>query len=254
MMHKKKKVFATIILFMVGAITTFLYVESLVFAADQKVLERGKKVYESRCVICHGPKGDGKGLVGIVHRFEKKGMVWTIYPRDFTTGVFRFRTTPTGCLPTNDDLLRVVTNGIPRAYMPSSADLSLEDRKAVIEYIKTFSPRWKEEEPCKPFPVKKPQWVGNSESVAKGEKLWKDMKCWECHGEQGKGDGQRQTGSRMTGVIRFYPLISQLVQQRWVLPLKMSILLTQQGLMEAVCHLMRTQCQKKIDGISSHSH
>lgn len=193
MKHIKKRfyLFGFTILFVTVTILTFLYLHGFAFAADPKVIERGKKVYESRCVICHGPKGDGKGLVGIVHRFEKRGMVWTIYPRDFTTGVFRFRTTSTGCLPADDDLLRVVTNGIPRAYMPSSADLSLQDRKAVIEYIKTFSPRWKEEEPCKPFPVKKPQWVGTTESVAKGERLWKEMKCWECHGEQGRGDGPK---------------------------------------------------------------
>jgi cytochrome c oxidase cbb3-type subunit 2 len=154
-------------------------------------LELGKKVYNSRCVICHGPKGDGKGLVGIVARVQKKGMVWKIYPRDFTVGVFKFRTTPTGCLPTDEDLLRVVTNGIPRAYMPSAADLSVKERKAVIEYIKTFSPRWKEEEPCKPITVKKPKWVGSPKSVARGEKLWKEMKCWECHGMEGKGDGPK---------------------------------------------------------------
>ncbi len=173
------------------AVATFFYLQGIVSAADPKTIELGKKVYESRCIICHGEKGDGKGLVGIIHRFEKKGMVWTIYPRDFTTGVFRFRTTPTGCLPTNEDLLRVVTNGIPRAYMPSHEDVPLNERKAVIEYIKTFSKRWKEEEPCKPIPVKRPAWVGTAASIEKGKKLYKEMKCWECHGEQGKGDGPK---------------------------------------------------------------
>lgn len=161
------------------------------YAAENKTVEMGKKVYEKRCVICHGDKGDGKGLVGIVHRYQKRGTVQTIFPRDFTTGVFRFRTTPTGCLPTNDDLLRVVTGGIPRAYMPSHEDVPLDERKAVVEYLKTFSKRWKEEDPCKPFIVKAPRWVGNSESTDKGKKLYKEMKCWECHGEHGKGDGPK---------------------------------------------------------------
>ncbi len=160
-------------------------------AADSKLIEKGKKVYESRCIICHGPKGDGKGLIGIVNRAQIRGSVQTIYPRDFTTGVFRFRTTPTGCLPTDENLLRVVTNGIPRSYMPSHEDVSMEERKAVIEYVKTFSPRWKEEEACKPIPVKKPAWVGTPESIAKGKKIYREMKCWECHGEQGKGDGPK---------------------------------------------------------------
>ncbi|MBF0609357.1 MAG: c-type cytochrome [Candidatus Magnetobacterium sp. LHC-1] len=151
----------------------------------------GKKIYESRCVICHGSNGDGKGLVGIVHRVEKKGMSWDIYPRDFTAGVFKFRTTPTGCMPLENDLLNVVTVGIPRAYMPSSVDLSEKERKAVVQYIKSFSPRWKDEEPCPPISVKKPAWVGKPESVAKGEQIWDKMKCWECHGKEGKGDGTK---------------------------------------------------------------
>jgi len=159
--------------------------------AVEKIIEQGKKVYESRCIICHGDKGDGKGLVGIVYRYQKRGLVQTIFPRDFTTAVFRFRTTSTGCLPTDDDLLTIVTDGIPRAYMPSNADLSLNDRKAVVEYIKTFSKRWKEDEPCKPFLVKKTVWVGSTASIEKGKKLYNEMKCWECHGEYGKGDGPK---------------------------------------------------------------
>ncbi|MEO5356812.1 MAG: c-type cytochrome [Nitrospirae bacterium YQR-1] len=151
----------------------------------------GKKVFESRCVICHGAKGDGKGLVDVVHRNEKKGMVWAVFPRDFTSGVFKFRTTPTGCLPTEEDLVRVISGGIPRAYMPSSADLSKEELKAVTGYIKTFSKRWKEEKACNSIPIKKPSFVGTPDSVAKGEKLWENMKCWECHGKEGKGNGTK---------------------------------------------------------------
>ncbi|WP_420264675.1 c-type cytochrome [Candidatus Magnetominusculus dajiuhuensis] len=151
----------------------------------------GKKIYESRCVICHGPRGDGKGLMDVIHRNEKKGMVWSVFPRDFTSGVFKFRSTPTGCLPTDADLTRVITGGIPRSYMPSAGDLPDESIKAVIKYIKSFSPRWKEEEACKPIPIKKPRYVGSAESVRKGELLWNKMKCWECHGREGKGDGPK---------------------------------------------------------------
>lgn len=179
------------VLFLVVLAFALTAIPSDSYAADNKTIEKGKKVFEKYCVICHGPKGDGKGLMGIVSRYQKRGSVQTIYPRDFTTGVFRFRTTGTGCLPTNDDILRVVTTGIPRAYMPSHEDVSMDERKAVVEYIKTFSKRWKEEEACKPFPVKKPAFVANAESIEKGKKLYKDMKCWECHGDQGKGDGTK---------------------------------------------------------------
>jgi len=184
---KSTVIFAFSVLFL----WSFMFLAGNAYAADGKKAELGKKIYEKYCVICHGPKGDGKGLVGIVHRYQLKGSVHTIFPRDFTTGVYRFRTTATGCLPTNDDLLRTVTNGIPRAYMPSHEDVPPDERKAVIEYIKTFSKRWAEEEACKPFPVKKPNWIASADSIEKGKKLYKDMKCWECHGDEGKGDGTK---------------------------------------------------------------
>ena len=89
--------------------------------------------------------------------------------------------------------MRTVKGGIPRAYMPSSADVSLKDREAVIAYIKTFSVRWEEEDECDAIVINKPRWVGNPSSVAKGEKLYKEMKCWECHGYSGKGDGPKSS-------------------------------------------------------------
>jgi cytochrome c1 len=93
----------------------------------------GKKVYMKYCVICHGAKGDGKGLVGIIHRFEKSGLVWSIYPRDLTVGTFKFRTTPTGCLPDDSDLIRMITEGIPRSGMPSHEDVSKKDREFIAQ-------------------------------------------------------------------------------------------------------------------------
>ena len=66
--------------------------------ASAQDVEQGKAVYDSRCVICHGGRGDGRGLVGIVHRAQTNGLVVTTYPRDFTAGVFKFRSTPSGRL------------------------------------------------------------------------------------------------------------------------------------------------------------
>lgn len=151
----------------------------------------GKKVYEERCMICHGSKGDGKGLVGIMKRAEKSGRILDVRPRDLTVGVFRFRSTPTGCTPTDADLMQLLDRGITRSFMPSHKELPLEEKKAVIQYIKTFSSIWKESEPCKPIPVKKPKWVGSASSIEKGRKIYKEMKCWECHGEDGRGRGPK---------------------------------------------------------------
>ena len=72
-------------------------------------LEAGKKVYEQHCIQCHGEKGDGQGPAA-VHLQPR--------PRDFTSGKFKLRTTPSGALPTDDDLKRVVRMGMP--YTSSS--------------------------------------------------------------------------------------------------------------------------------------
>ena len=150
----------------------------------------GKEVYDAYCVVCHGEGGDGKGLMGIIHRAQQDGLVIPIYPRDFTAGVFKFRSTPTGDLPTDSDLEETVRGGIPRAGMPSHEDLSDEEIVSVVQYLKTFSTRWEEEEPGTPieFGVA-PSYVGTAESVARGKDVYQVMKCGKCHGETGGGDG-----------------------------------------------------------------
>ncbi|MCG6551619.1 MAG: c-type cytochrome [Candidatus Magnetominusculus sp. LBB02] len=153
--------------------------------------ERGKKVYESRCAICHNSTGDGNGSIGIVEKAGAKNAYWAVYPRDLTAGVFKFRSTATGCLPKDGDLHNSIKNGIMRGGMPSHLDVSDKDIDAVVGYVKTLSERWKEESACEPVAVKKPAYVGTEASVTKGKEVFEKMKCWECHGKEGKGDGPK---------------------------------------------------------------
>ena len=82
--------------------------------------------------------------------------------------------------------------GITKSLMPPhKEELSAEEKKAVIEYIKAFSERWQEEEPCEVIAVNKPKWVGTTVSVEKGIRIYKEMKCWECHGDDGRGKGPK---------------------------------------------------------------
>ena len=55
----------------------------------------GRRVYLRYCVGCHGQDGDGAGENA--QWIEPK-------PRDFTAAVFKCRSTPTGTLPTDEDL------------------------------------------------------------------------------------------------------------------------------------------------------
>jgi len=180
----------SIVISIVSLYITFGIFMSDGYSADPQVLKLGKTVYNRRCAFCHGPKGDGNGMAEFVYK-KTKGKVWKIYPRDLTLGVFRFRSTPTGSLPTDEDLMRIIENGIPRSSMPPARDLSIEEKKAVIEYIKTFSPRWKEEAPGSPILTKRPDWVGSPASIERGAQVYKEMKCWECHGDKGRGDGPK---------------------------------------------------------------
>ena len=114
----------------------------------------------------------------------------TTYPRDFTAGVFKFRSTPSGVLPTDDDLMRIVTEGISRSGMPSHTDLSESERLNVIAFIKTFSQRWEQDAPGEPLVIASaPEFVGSSQSADRGAEVYRTMQCFQCHGDGGLGDG-----------------------------------------------------------------
>lgn len=140
---------------------------------------RGKAFYERRCIGCHGPKGDGNGPAATF--LDPR-------PRNFTLGVFKFRTTPSGSLPTDGDLYRTITRGVRWTAMPTWHEVPEKDRIAVIAYIKTFSSRWKDEKPEPPIVIGEPP-KATPELLARGKELYTKAKCFQCHGETGKGDG-----------------------------------------------------------------
>ncbi len=145
------------------------------------LVAQGKQVYDRYCVGCHGEKGDGKGPAA---------RLLIIKPRDFTKGVFKFRSTPSGTLPTDEDLYKIITRGVYRTSMPDWGLVPERDRLAVIQYIKTFYPEWKAQGPGKPiFIPEPPDTLGSPESVARGKELYKLLECNACHGESGRGDG-----------------------------------------------------------------
>jgi cytochrome c oxidase cbb3-type subunit 2 len=139
----------------------------------------GKAVYLRRCVGCHGDKGDGNGPAATF--LDPR-------PRNFTIGAFKFRSTPSGSLPTDGDLYRTLTRGVRWTAMPTWHEIPEKDRIAVIAFIKTFSTRWKEEKPEPPILIGEPP-PASPELLEQGKALYKQAKCWECHGDGGKGDG-----------------------------------------------------------------
>ena len=151
-----------------------------VSAGEPSAVEAGKRVYRRHGVTCHGRAGDADTQAA---RFLDPR------PRDFTQGVYKFRTTPSGELPTDDDLLRTITSGVPGTAMPAWGDrLGEEDRRAVVQYVKTFSDDFADWGPPEPLTFPPPPELTDAMAAA-GREVFVEMKCAECHGDQGRGDG-----------------------------------------------------------------
>jgi cytochrome c oxidase cbb3-type subunit 2 len=165
----------------VSAAVALLITAAMAYAQDVGDVHQGKLVYEQYCALCHGEKGDGNGPYG---------KDTTPIPRDFRQGTFKWRSTPSGSLPTDADLERVLVSGLFGTSMSSFAtSLSHDQRLAVIAYIKTFSPRFATEEPEAPIVIP-PEPPYSSESAARGEVVYRKMNCAQCHGDEAQGDGE----------------------------------------------------------------
>jgi cytochrome c oxidase cbb3-type subunit 2 len=139
----------------------------------------GKEDYRRYCAGCHGDEGDGNG---------ENAMWLEPKPRDFTAAVFKCRSTPTGTLPTDEDLFHSVTRGFVTTNMPPWLPLAKQTRVNLVAYIKTFSPRWRTQGPGTPIAVP-PEPPATIESVLHGREVFQKMECWKCHGPAGHGDG-----------------------------------------------------------------
>jgi mono/diheme cytochrome c family protein len=89
-------------------------------------------LYREHCAHCHGITGNGRGPTA---------SVLNPYPRDFTAGKFKFKSTPKSERPTKEDLRRTLHEGIPGTSMPSFHLLPDNQLDALIEYVMYLSLR-----------------------------------------------------------------------------------------------------------------
>ena len=137
----------------------------------------GATLYKEYCLVCHGDKGDGNGFAAKF--LDPK-------PRDFTSGKYKIRSTTS--LPTDDDINRVITKGIPGTLMPAfKQDLDEQEISSLVAHIKDFSDAFDGETP-EPITIPNPP-PKTEELLAMGERLYVDGGCGTCHGQSGKGDG-----------------------------------------------------------------
>lgn len=142
--------------------------------------DEGRQIYMDKCAQCHGETGQGDGYAEPFMR---------PIPRDFTAGVFKVRTTPSGELPTDEDLVRIIRDGMPYTGMPAWPRLSSRQIRNVVYYLKTFNDDFSGPYGV-PDVVEIPRPPGMSdETVERGRIVYEENQCFDCHGALGRGDG-----------------------------------------------------------------
>lgn len=142
--------------------------------------ETGQRLYRGLCRSCHGERGDGKTSLGL--ELEPS-------PTDLTGCNFKYRSTPSGSLPTNEDLLRTLYIGVPNTAMASLARLvSRRDLQALVREVRDRCDRFASEGAGAPLDA--PGWEPyTDDSVHRGRRVYRREGCAACHGEGGAGDG-----------------------------------------------------------------
>lgn len=145
----------------------------------------GRHLFQKHCADCHGESGRGNGP-------------WAaeleIKPRNFRTGLFKFRTTPYGALPVDEDLIRTIKSGISGTSMPVFACLPDHEIAMIIKYLQTLSRSWRDRSlVASPLSIPEvPDWLLSQnlsrKPAERGRARFANL-CASCHGERGKGDG-----------------------------------------------------------------
>ena len=156
------------------------------------VLTAGARSYELYCRACHGDQGDGKGPSASGLRPP---------PRDFTLGEFKFAAVPAGTLPHDDDFVRVVRFGLHGTAMLSWDGVPEKDLGEIIQYVKTFSPRWQTETPGDAVVPTADPWKGrDAEGIAFGRKVYHGLaQCLTCHPSYGSRQLIFEASKELTG-------------------------------------------------------
>jgi mono/diheme cytochrome c family protein len=129
-------------------------------------LNRGAYAYTHYCRACHGDRGDGAGN-------SARGLLPP--PRDLRLGVYKFAAVSAGQLPTDSDFRRIIKGGLHGTAMLAwdVPDAQLDD---LIQYIKSFSPRWRTEKPGAPIVLAPDPWADRQPAaILRGTRVYHGM-------------------------------------------------------------------------------
>ncbi|HEU4735157.1 MAG TPA: c-type cytochrome [Kofleriaceae bacterium] len=137
---------------------------------------RGWPLYERLCLACHGKAGDGHGPAA--------PYAWPA-PRAFTRGELKWRSTPVGQPPTDEDVRTTILLGAPGTSMPGFAGtLSPAQLDDVVEVVRAFAPvAW--DGAARPIVLGPPP----PPDPVRGAALWLAKGCPACHGAAADGRG-----------------------------------------------------------------
>jgi len=150
------------------------------FEPPNAIGERGgAEVYAEHCERCHGTEGRGDGP-------EAGGL--PVAPTDFVAARFDCRSTAYLTLPEDEDLIGIITEGLPATGMPGTIAMTPGELSSLLEQVKRFSRRWLDEVPGPVVPVT-PAPAIDEEFITQGRYAYMVIGCWQCHGIEGRGDG-----------------------------------------------------------------
>jgi len=160
-------------------------------AASKDLLALGKQTYTKQCIACHGPSGDGNGEAA-----------YLLYPkpRNFVEGRYRLVST-WDAVPTDEDLFRTISRGMPGSAMPSWGHLPERTRWGLVHYLKSLrqqpieigpdhQPQSESDTPTGHLVVPPEPAYGAAER-ARARELFQ-LSCASCHGPEAKGDGSQK--------------------------------------------------------------
>lgn len=166
--------------------------------------EAGRVLYDRWCAECHGADGagDGSAASSMLPR-----------PRDFTQARYQIRTTGSGQLPTDEDIMRVLDTGLPGTTMPGWPNLSEGQRRDLVAHLKSYSRFFESGPPPEPLDFGSDPGGGEA-ALEAGRAAYITLECERCHGQAGRGDG---TSAPTLEDWRGHPIRAADLTEAWLL-------------------------------------